>query len=135
MTGLRDGNYNPATTAAMLDGIVDEIGGGLEQKVSIARDEYVLIADEAQTRTGFLRRRIEQFDDLTRNLGQVHGAEGSAPVARFDLRNPRERREHPQHAVEVGHGFVDQRLIVLHRAFELVGKRALRVHILLRNAA
>src|SRR5207244_3648081 len=57
-------NGHPAGFAAMLDGIVDEIGGGLEQKVSIARDEYVLIADEAQTRTGFLRRRIEQFDDL-----------------------------------------------------------------------
>ena len=50
---------HPARLTAMLDRIIDEVGNRIEQEVSIARDEYRLIAGQAEMRASFFRRCIE----------------------------------------------------------------------------
>ena len=44
---------------AMFDGVVDEIGHGIEQEVSIARDEYTLVPDSIEMPTVLFRGGIE----------------------------------------------------------------------------
>ena len=52
----------------MFDGVIDEVRHGIEQKVSIARDEYPLIHDRIEMRTLVFRGGIEQLHDLAYDL-------------------------------------------------------------------
>ena len=95
----------------MFDRIVDEVGNRVEQKVSVTRDQHGFLADKAEMRAPFFRCGIEQLHDLARDAGQVHGAERSPLVACLDLRDPCERRERAENAVQLRHRVLDQRLI------------------------
>ena len=52
----------------MFDGVVDEIGHGIEQEVSITCDQYSLIRDDIETPALVLRGGIEQLHNLARDL-------------------------------------------------------------------
>ena len=89
-----DGNLAPV--AAMLEGVVDEIGNGVEQQVSIAGHENLPISGEGEVSPVLLRRSIEQLHDVVRNRGQIHRAERGSSIARLDLRNAGDRGEQAQ---------------------------------------
>ena len=72
-----------------------------------------MVPDQSEVSAGFFGRRIEQLHDLARDLGQVHGAECVPSITGLDLGYPRDRGEHAQHAIELYHGVIDHRLIVI----------------------
>jgi hypothetical protein len=53
---------------AMFDGVVDEIGHGVEQEVPITYDEDSSIHDSMEMRTLVLRGGIEQLHDFARDF-------------------------------------------------------------------
>src|SRR5262249_43778319 len=90
---LFDPHDDAIRRAAVLDGVVDQVGYCVEQKIAIADHRRAVISSRLQMATPVLRRSVEQFDDLARDLGQVDGAKRRRPIARLDLRDTRERGE------------------------------------------
>ena len=86
----RDGDTDLAPIAAMLYGIVDEIGDGVEQEIAIADHGHCLRCKNLESDGPFLCRGLKQFYDFANDLAQIDIAEGSRPVARLDLRDPQQ---------------------------------------------
>src|SRR5215475_9605122 len=86
----------PTGFTAMLDRIVDEIGHGVEQQISVARYEYGLICRHIEASAFFFRRSIEQLHDLSGYVGEIDGAERGGSIIRLDLGDACERRKHTQ---------------------------------------
>src|SRR5262249_51239091 len=72
--------------AAIFDGVVHEIGHGVEQEVPISSDKDASIHDRVEMHTLVFRGCIEKLHHLARDLRQVYGAERRGSIARFDLR-------------------------------------------------
>src|SRR5450631_3317422 len=107
--------------AAMLDRIVHEVGYGIEDQIAIAGHQHLAIADNAETGAVRFSRGIVQLDNLAGDFDQIHGAEPAFSGLGLDLRNPHDRREYPQHGIEVGDRVADQRLIILSHAPTVIG--------------
>ena len=49
----------------MLEGVVDQVGKGIEQKIAVAENADVLAVMQCDGRAFFLGYRFEQFDDFS----------------------------------------------------------------------
>src|SRR5215831_6625812 len=94
LLALRNFDKDLTGLAAVLERIIDKIGDGIEQEIPIASDEYLLVPGAAEPAAIFLRRGVEQLNDLVCNLGQIHCAERVPSIARLDLRYPGNRGKH-----------------------------------------
>ena len=74
--------------AAMLDRIVDEVGDGIKDQITIASHQHLAIADNGETGAVRFGRGIVQLDNLTGDFGQIHGAERALSRLGLNLRNP-----------------------------------------------
>ena len=73
---------HPTFVSAMLDGVIDEVGQGIEQEVSIRFDDHGTMTNKIEPRSFVLRRSIEELCDLRRDIADVDGAEGGGPICR-----------------------------------------------------
>ena len=56
----------------MIDGIVDEIGEGIEQKIAVAGHENLIHSRDGKADGFFLRGRIEELDHFARQCVDPH---------------------------------------------------------------
>ena len=90
ITAELDWSSSAAGVATVLDGIVDEIGDGVEQEVAISGHQRQRCSRCAEMRAFLLRRCIEELDDLARDLGKVDRTESRGAIVRLDLRDSRQ---------------------------------------------
>ena len=76
------GNHDVSSRAAVLDGIVHEIGDGIENQIGIADGEDRTIAGDREASTVLLGRGIVQLGDLADDLYQIDGAKRFLPCLR-----------------------------------------------------
>src|SRR3984893_17719809 len=81
-------NHDLPSGAAMLDRIVDEIGDGIEDQITITDHQHLTIPDDGETGVVLFGRGIVQFDNLTGDFDQIHGAERALSRLGLNLRNP-----------------------------------------------
>jgi hypothetical protein len=110
---LSDLYCHPTGHTAVFDGVVHEIGHGVEQEIPVSSDEDASIHDRVEMHTLVFCGCIEKLHHLARDLCQVYGAERRGSIARFDLRYSRQRGEHAQDGIEVRHRVADQRVIMV----------------------
>src|SRR5262249_43985791 len=82
----RDLHGHATGLVAVFNGVVHEIGYGVEQEVPISCDEDASIHDRVEMHTLVFCGCIEKLHHLARDLRQVHGAERGGSIARLDLR-------------------------------------------------
>ena len=111
-----DGDGHLTGRAPVLDGVVDEVGHGVEQEVAVGADEDRLAVHDPDMSALVLCRGVEQLHDLGGDLGEIDGTERCRAIGCLDLRDAGERREHAQDIVEIGDGGADQRLVPLRLA-------------------
>ncbi len=71
----------------MLDRIVHEIGDGIKDQIAIAGHQHLAIAGDREPGSVLFRCGIVQFNDLTGDFDEVHGAERSLARLGLDLRD------------------------------------------------
>ena len=80
------GNNDLPSGAAMLYGVVHEIGDGIEDQIAIAGGQHLTVTDDGETGAILFGCGIVQLDNFTGDVDQVHIAEGilSSPGTQFE---------------------------------------------------
>jgi hypothetical protein len=69
-------------------GIVDEIGNGLEQEVTVAPHDHVLLRSDRENHSLVLGNGLVELADLAQEICQRHRAKGGQAAAVRDFGDP-----------------------------------------------